>query len=372
VPRPDLRVLGAVLLGATLYAYGATSEVAWLFLLAYWCWTLVAAAFVYSAWAAPGLSSEVAVAAGPGAVSPLENLPQAVIDAAPRAPIFEGDSLRLAINLRSSGASRGPVRVQGSAGGQQFAVAAGAVGRGGARIERDLGSARRGVISASGLRLLAGDPAGMFLVQRALPDAELAVVLPRFGGLGRERRLEDVEDATPAPRTGTGLEVFGVREYRPGDSLRRVHWRLSARRGPGQLVVREYEPPGRRTLLLVLDPEPKPEAADQAARIAASEAWGSLRSGGRVILWAAGLESSGEQSYLWTLLEWLARWPDLPAGDAGPPRAGETVAVTTNGAALEALELGRMRGHARAWLVGDVRGVEAEVPYERAGLEWPL
>src|SRR5205823_4067005 len=75
-----------------------------------------------------------------------------------------------------------------------------------------------------------------------------------------------------APRAGAGSELFGVREYRRGDSLRRIHWRSSARRG--ELVAREYEPPGLHLLGLFLDPRPASrQAADQVARLAASEAW---------------------------------------------------------------------------------------------------
>ncbi|MBN1288827.1 MAG: DUF58 domain-containing protein [Actinobacteria bacterium] len=40
-------------------------------------------------------------------------------------------------------------------------------------------------------------------------------------------------------RRGTGLDYFGVREYSPGDSLRHIHWKSSAKRG--KLIAREYQ-----------------------------------------------------------------------------------------------------------------------------------
>ncbi len=49
-------------------------------------------------------------------------------------------------------------------------------------------------------------------------------------------------------------EVRGVREYRPGDPLRAIHWRTTARHG--QLMVREYDRAVWPQWLLVLTPPP--------------------------------------------------------------------------------------------------------------------
>ncbi len=40
---------------------------------------------------------------------------------------------------------------------------------------------------------------------------------------------------------GAGLDVRGVREWRPGDAVRHVHWRSTAR--TGRLTVLEYGEP---------------------------------------------------------------------------------------------------------------------------------
>src|SRR5260370_4620783 len=50
---------------------------------------------------------------------------------------------------------------------------------------------------------------------------------------------------------GEGSEFYGIREYQPGDPLRRVHWRSSARMG--RLAVVEYEHDVSVDLTLVLD-----------------------------------------------------------------------------------------------------------------------
>ncbi|MEP7105624.1 MAG: DUF58 domain-containing protein [Chloroflexota bacterium] len=368
MPRP--RVLGVAFLGFVLYAYGSTSEVAWLFLLAYWLWALVLGAFLYAAWNRRRLEASAALRAGePGPGSPRATLPDAVLRTGPAESIFEGDRAHLALTLRSRSGVRGPARVVGRV--------AGLVGERGVEEERDLERLPRGVLRAEGLILESGDPAGLFVHRRALPGRELGLVLPRFASLAASRRQREVEAAPPAPRAGSGNEIFGVREYVRGDPLRRIHWRTSARRG--ELVVREFEPPGQRSLTLVLDARPpSPEAADQLARLAASEAWDCLREGGRVALWAPGLEASSpaEARSLWALLEWLARYPELPAADTAPPPAGEVLAITAAGGAEveDALaELRRRGAEARAWLVGGAE-LEAELgaPARRVGLEWPL
>jgi uncharacterized protein (DUF58 family) len=201
------------------------------------------------------------------------------------------------------------------------------------------------------------------------------VVLPRFASLRARPLTREVEAAVTAPRAGSGTEIFGVREYRPGDPLRRIHWRSTARRG--ELIVREFEPPGVQNLGIFLDPNPiSIETADQIARLAASEAWDCLRAGGRVTLWAPGCEATRphEEHNLLALLEWLARYPNPAAEDEPPPIVGDAIAVTSRSDArlLESIEDVRAHGGAvRAWVVGEA-ALESVIAAERAGLAWPL
>jgi uncharacterized protein (DUF58 family) len=54
-----------------------------------------------------------------------------------------------------------------------------------------------------------------------------------------------------APRRGSGPEFLGVREYRPGDSMRHVHWPSTAR--TGTVMVREFEEERTRRIAIVVD-----------------------------------------------------------------------------------------------------------------------
>lgn len=375
--KPAVRLSGALGLGAAVYLYGATSEVAWMFLLGYLIWGLSIAAFAYARWNHRGLGGRISVAgAAPGTQNPAGELPEALLRAAsPPGPVFEGDSLRLELELTSRRGTRGPARLAGRVGDEDLLATTAVVPAGGWRKLHELAGVRRGPIRSGLFRLDSSDPLGLFQYRDRRPGAEVALVLPVFTSLSRRPRHRELESNLPAPRAGAGGELFGVREYQAGDSLRRIHWRASARHA--QLVVREFEPPGLRALGIVLDPEPAGlAAADQSARIAASEAWDCIREGGRVSIWAPGLEGSlpAHSRDLWSLLEWLARYPDLPASGGPPPVTGELVAIATrpDSPALAELEPAVRRGlDARAWVIGEF-DVASQRPVTRVGLAWPL
>lgn len=86
-------------------------------------------------------------------------------------------------------------------------------------------------------------------------------------------------------RAGDGVEFAGVREYRPGDALRRVHWPVSSRRG--QLYVTERAAEAAMDVVVVIDTlgESGPRGAstlDASLRGAAGVSRALLRNGDRV------------------------------------------------------------------------------------------
>ena len=81
----------------------------------------------------------------------------------------------------------------------------------------------------------------MVVLPRPLP---CAVELPVAGGWG-------VSEAESGQTRGAGIEPRGVREYRPGDPLRLVHWRSTAR--TGRIVVKEFEAGSQATVALLID-----------------------------------------------------------------------------------------------------------------------
>jgi uncharacterized protein (DUF58 family) len=366
-------------LAAAVEYYGSSSEVSWLFLLASWIGALIAVSVGYAWWNRAGLRLHLRIlGSSPAAGLPIEELPEHLLRNAPLpAPIFEGDGVDMELGLDTTGAPRGPARLFGFIGSEQLSAGTGLVRKSGWRHEVKLPALRRGPVGAHAWVVESSDLLGFFRGRRTNPDTEVALVLPRFTSLAHRPKARELEASVAAPRAGSGTELFGVREYRPGDSLRRIHWRSSARHG--ELVVREYEPPGVQTLGIFCDPEPGGvEVADQVARIAASEAWDCVRNGGRVVLWGPGLAPSRPEQArsLWAMLEWLARYPLAAAAseDVDPPMVSEAVAVTGGARPeiAEALEMVHRRGGAvRAWVVGDA-DVDLGGPVQHVGTAWPL
>jgi uncharacterized protein (DUF58 family) len=374
---PRARFYGAVVLALVLFYYAGASQVAWLYLLAYWVGGLIVASFLYHLWNR-GLGGRISVSGhefGPG--SPMHELPEPVLNARPAGRSFEGDTISIDLELSSTRGTRGPARLTGSLAGRQMTAAAGVIPKSGWAAPSVIAQARRGPIVSTNWILETGDLLGLFRNRaQKLQDREVALVLPRFTSLVSQPRVRELEAGSAVLRAGAGTELFGAREYRPGDPLRRIHWPSSARHG--ELIVREYEPPGVQSLGIFCDPAPPaPEAADQIARIAASEAWDCLRGGGRAILWSPGAEPStfDESRSIWALLEWLARYPAPVEGlDLPPPRVSDAVAVLARDQpqVIDALEGVKQRGGSiRAWVVGDAEP-DLDAPVRHTGLGWPL
>ncbi len=360
-----------------LFYYGGTSEVAWLYMLSYLVAGLIIASFFYALWN-HGFRGEVYVSGTePMAGSPRDELPDYLLRASPKAhAVFEGDRLELKIRLVNQKGTRGPAQLTGVIGVWPVSTAAAVVPKKEGWSEKvTIGPLRRGPLLAHDFKLSSTDLLGLFARRNRSQEKELTLVLPRFASLGRVPQVRELEASLSAPRTGSGTELFGVREYRRGDPLRRIHWRSSARHA--ELIVREFEPPGVQSLLIVCDPKPPTaEAGDQIARLAASEAWDCIRSGGRVALWAPGAEPTrrDEERNLWSMLEWLARYPSTGQTETSPPamRDGVAVVATAEPGVVDVLDTMKMRGGSvRAWVVGDaVPNIDAEVLH--AGLGWPL
>lgn len=92
--------------------------------------------------------------------------------------------------------------------------------------------------------------------RHALGEAESVRVLPNFrpillqGLAGLEERMARL-GVHLQRRRGEGLEFQELRDYRPGDTMRQVDWKATARRG--QLVSRQYQDERNQQVMLLLD-----------------------------------------------------------------------------------------------------------------------
>jgi uncharacterized protein (DUF58 family) len=135
---------------------------------------------------------------------------------------------------------------------------------------------------------------GLFVAHRDISAPGDVTVYPRYWKISRfppAAWTPAVQPSGAARRRG-GMEFYGLRDYRSGDSVRHVHWRSSARRGT--LMVREFEEemPGVVTLLMDTRPEVQEGAGTETTfedliRAAASITWYVTSRGGTVRLLAA-------------------------------------------------------------------------------------
>lgn len=93
------------------------------------------------------------------------------------------------------------------------------------------------------------------LVVRAEPLAAMPLrVLPRaerFAAASAHPFTRVVTGSHVARTAGEGVEFAGIREFRPGDPLRRINWRVSSR--TGELHVTEHRPERNAEVVLFLD-----------------------------------------------------------------------------------------------------------------------
>jgi uncharacterized protein (DUF58 family) len=116
---------------------------------------------------------------------------------------------------------------------------------------------RRGRFRLGPVTLAAGDPFGLFVFQRRLDNSTAAITvypatvdLPTFAlPLGQLPGGEAVRRRTHHITTN----VSGTREYAPGDSFNRIHWRSTARME--RLIVKEFELDPTADVWIFLDME---------------------------------------------------------------------------------------------------------------------
>jgi uncharacterized protein (DUF58 family) len=106
-------------------------------------------------------------------------------------------------------------------------------------------------------------PLGIVRLGNALGSPQRLLVTPRLHSI---RQLDLFSGMRHQPgglplasQTGESMEFVGVRDYRQGDSPRKIHWKLWARRGIP--VVREYSQEYFSRIGIILDTFAPPDAA---------------------------------------------------------------------------------------------------------------
>jgi uncharacterized protein (DUF58 family) len=208
---------------------------------------------------------------------------------------------------------------------------------------------KRGAFVIGPVTISATDLMGAFRVERRLEAPQEVIVYPaavrvqpepragvlRFGGAETEQ----------VSASGSGLEFYGIRDYRPGDALRRIHWPSTARLG--HFAVVEFEETFGADVVLALDLRRGTEygagtdtTLEAAIKAAASLAAFAVENGAEATLAARDSKRSyrvaaRRSQELPALLEALARMQ--ADGDASPAEVMASIASAATGAAAVVL-----------------------------------
>ncbi|MBI2155486.1 MAG: DUF58 domain-containing protein [Candidatus Rokubacteria bacterium] len=144
-----------------------------------------------------------------------------------------------------------------------------------AEVEIEIRPTRRGRVAFRSVTIARPDPFGLVQALVTVPAPQALLVLPRRYplpdiALPGTRRYQPGGVAL-ATSVGDSEEFAALRDYRPGDPLRRIHWKSWAR--VGQPVVKEYQDEFFVRHALVLDTfcaADGGEAFEEAVSLAAS------------------------------------------------------------------------------------------------------
>lgn len=232
--RPTRQAVVVAGAGLLLVTAGATAQAGWLFVIAAGVLALVAASFVTR-----------------------HRLRHIRLARSVPARVVMGDDARVGLTVINAGSAHTPLLVVedsfGAFGPRGIGVERLGPGQR-AVCEQVLRATRRGVFSTGEVRLRTAAPFGFAASNHTFTVASSTVVLPRWVELTSFPILEPSSSPSEVlherARTGAGEEYLGLRDYRPGDPRRFVHWRSSAR--AGRLVVREYEQEASSRVAVVL------------------------------------------------------------------------------------------------------------------------
>jgi uncharacterized protein (DUF58 family) len=229
--------------------------------------------------------------------------------------------------------------------------------------------ARRGVYPLKTPTLASGFPFGLWKSSRALTIQTPLLVWPRTFAVMPAPQLsadQEIEGSRSPNKIGLGGDVLGVRPFRRGDSLRRIHWSQTARHD--RLIVCEFQANARPQIQLILDLDPGvhsdcgvDNSREWAIRIVASLAKGWIEAGVAVgAVWhELAVPSQSGSPQINELLDSLARLPDDSATSLGDLlaqpvcrdfTAGLQIVVTTE-KSLQCQQASSWRHPRRRWIV---------------------
>lgn len=188
--------------------------------------------------------------------------------------------------------------------------------------------------------------------------------ITRLARLAQRRSADTLSGANHSPFRGRGMEYAESRPYAPGDDVRHIDWRVTAR--SGRTHTKLFQPERERTTAVVYDRAPAMAFGTrvcfksvQAARLAALMLWLAAQEGHRLAAAGCGeavelMPPLGGRRGVLRALDALVRWqPKIGVQESGAEAANLA-------RALDALRR-VLRPGSQVLLLLDPRSVDAQV-----------
>lgn len=228
-----------------------------------------------------------------------------------------GEPLNVVLEVRNDGrADKGPVVVTDLLLGAEKMVFPKLRGGSGQEVAYQSSSPPRGWYARGEVEISSGAPFGIGFARKVIDTDASLLVHPRWVQLSSFPLLESASSPNEVlherTKRGAGMEFYGLREYRSGDSPRHIHWRSTAK--GTALLVREFEEQLASRLSIIVDSledigSGARSSFEDSCSIAASLVVYSLEAGHPVQLFSDG---SAETTHLFEpgkveALDWLAK-----------------------------------------------------------------
>ena len=141
---------------------------------------------------------------------------------------------------------------------------------------------RRGRLTLRKIRLTTRFPFGLLQKALVFDQPRTLLVLPHTlrlkPGLLRQHQAHGEQIRRRSSRAGKSNEFWGLREYKPGDSRRRISWKLSARRN-GLVVIEHAQTSSARLWVWIIEPDADNEQWDMLTERAIAAAGALVEQG---------------------------------------------------------------------------------------------
>jgi len=113
---------------------------------------------------------------------------------------------------------------------------------------------RRGIHEFNGVRISYRDPMGFFKLDHFIEHYTELIGMPLIEDVPTPystRGTKITAGPLPSPRIGEGVEFHAIREYQPGDPLKIINWKATAK--TGKIMANEYESERKVDVVFIVD-----------------------------------------------------------------------------------------------------------------------